>query len=167
MIAPTDDTTTINATPTFVFTANSIETDAVYMLKISTDSLFPVGPETKEYLMADTELTVPDPLPADTLIYWTVTATDKAGNSTQPSPFHLMYVDIACGNIDGIVGPSGPIDVADLTYLVAYLFQGGPPPAVMEAANVDGIVGPSGPVDIADLTYLVAYLFSGGPPPIC
>ncbi|MEW5993783.1 MAG: hypothetical protein AB1744_05225 [Candidatus Zixiibacteriota bacterium] len=33
------------------------------------------------------------------------------------------------GNVDGIVGPGGPIDVADLTYLVAYLFQGGPAPA--------------------------------------
>ncbi len=167
LVSPSDDTTTTNATPTFVFTASTIEIDAVYVLKISTDSLFPAGPETKEYIMPDTEMTVPDPLPADTVTYWTVTATDKAGNSSQPSAFHLRYVDIACGNIDGIVGPSGEIDVADLTYLVAYLFQGGPPPAVMEAANVDGIVGPSGPVDIADLTYLVAYLFSGGPPPVC
>ena len=31
-------------------------------------------------------------------------------------------------NVDGMDGPGGPIDVADLTYLVAYLFQGGPLP---------------------------------------
>jgi len=32
------------------------------------------------------------------------------------------------GNVDGQTGPGGPIDTADLTYLVAYLYQGGSPP---------------------------------------
>jgi len=32
------------------------------------------------------------------------------------------------GNVDGLIGPAGPIDVSDLTYLVAYLFSGGPTP---------------------------------------
>ncbi|MFH1374181.1 MAG: hypothetical protein ABII79_10325 [bacterium] len=34
------------------------------------------------------------------------------------------------GNVDGIDGPAGAIDVADITYRVAYLFTGGlePPP---------------------------------------
>ncbi len=73
----------------------------------------------------------------------------------------------ACGNADGIVGAGGPVDVADLTYLVEYLFAGGPPPPIIEAANMDGVTGPGGPIDVADLTYLVAYLFVGGPPPVC
>ena len=34
------------------------------------------------------------------------------------------------GNVDGITGMGGPMDVADLTYLVDYLFSGGPDPAV-------------------------------------
>ena len=72
-----------------------------------------------------------------------------------------------CGNIDNIDGPAGPVDVSDLTYIVAYLFSGGPPPPVPEAANVDGITGPGGMVDVADLTFLVAYLFNGGPEPVC
>jgi hypothetical protein len=72
------------------------------------------------------------------------------------------------GNVDGIDGPGGSADVADLTYLVAYLFQGGPPPPCPEEANVDGIIGPGGPIEVDDLTYLVAYLFQGGPePPWC
>ncbi len=62
-----------------------------------------------------------------------------------------------CGDIDG----SGSIDVGDLTYLVAYLFQGGPPPPTLEAADVDCSRG----IDVGDLTYLVNYLFLGGPPP--
>jgi hypothetical protein len=72
------------------------------------------------------------------------------------------------GNTDGIIGVGGPIDVADLTYLVDYLFVSGPVPPCDEEGNVDGIVGVAGPIDIADLTYLVDYLFQAGtPPPPC
>jgi hypothetical protein len=72
------------------------------------------------------------------------------------------------GNADGIVGVGGPIDVADLTYLVAYLFQSGPIPPCVAEGNIDSIVGVGGPIDVADLTYLVAFLFqSGAPPPVC
>ncbi len=72
------------------------------------------------------------------------------------------------GSVDGIIGAGGPVDVADLTYLVAYLFGGGPAPPCIEEGNVDGVVGAGGPIDVADLTYLVAYLFLGGdPPPPC
>lgn len=66
---------------------------------------------------------------------------------------------LICGDIDG----NGGVDVADLTFLVDYLFRGGPPPPVMETANVDGDNG----VNVADLTFLVDYLFNGGSEPIC
>ena len=69
------------------------------------------------------------------------------------------------GNVDNIVGPAGPVDVSDLTYLVAYLFSGGAEPPCIDEGNIDGIIGPAGPIDVSDLTYLVAYLFSGGPDP--
>lgn len=84
-----------------------------------------------------------------------------------------FWQDFGCcqnrGNVDGQINPIiGPIDVADLTYLVAFLFRGGDPPPCEEEGNVDGVVGASGPIDVADLTYLVAYLFRGGPvPPPC
>ncbi len=72
------------------------------------------------------------------------------------------------GNVDGVIGPFDPVDVADLTYLVAFLWQGGPAPPCTEEANVDGVIGSFGPVDVADLTYLVAFLWQGGtPPPPC
>ncbi len=95
------------------------------------------------------------------------------GSIAQCNPIPVLgTVSYSCclhrGNIDGIVMPAGPIDVSDLTYMVDYLFSGGPPPPCDEEGNVDGLVGPSGPIDISDLTYLVAYLFSGGPePPAC
>ena len=82
-----------------------------------------------------------------------------------------LPVTVACcqnrGNVDGIVGTGGAIDVSDLTYLVAYLFQQGPLPPCDEEGNVDGIVGTT-PIDVSDLTFLVAYLFqSGATPPPC
>ncbi|HWR83527.1 MAG TPA: hypothetical protein VN285_09505 [Candidatus Deferrimicrobium sp.] len=69
------------------------------------------------------------------------------------------------GNVDGTTGPSGEIDVSDLTFLVAYLFQAGTTPPCTPEGNVDGITGPAGEIDVADLTHLVAYLFQGGASP--
>ena len=56
-----------------------------------------------------------------------------------------------------------PIDVADLVYLVDYMFNGGPIYECFEEADIDA----SGvePIDVADLVYLVDYMFSGGPAP--
>ncbi|MEW5994273.1 MAG: HYR domain-containing protein [Candidatus Zixiibacteriota bacterium] len=69
------------------------------------------------------------------------------------------------GNVDNIVGIGGPIDVADLTYLVAHLFSGGSPPPCPEQGNADSVIGNGGPIDVADLTFLVSYLFQGGQAP--
>jgi len=64
------------------------------------------------------------------------------------------------GNADG----QGGINVADLTYLVSYLFDGGLAPPCYEEGNTDG----EGGINVADLTYLVDYLFFNGPaPPPC
>jgi len=51
------------------------------------------------------------------------------------------------------------VQVDDLTYLVAYLFQAGPEPPCPEEADVDGS---GGTANIADLTRLVDYLFRQG-----
>ena len=61
------------------------------------------------------------------------------------------------GNVDGIVGTGGPIDVADLTYLVDHLFFSGPEPPCFEEGDVNG----DGSLNVADLTCLVDYLFFG------
>jgi agmatine/peptidylarginine deiminase len=65
-----------------------------------------------------------------------------------------------CGDIDD--SGDGP-NVSDLTYLVAYLFNDGNPPAVIMSADVGG----DQQVNIQDLTYLTAFLFSAGPAPAC
>jgi len=70
----------------------------------------------------------------------------------------------ARGNVNSDLDDN--VNIADLTYLVGYLFGVGDPPECFEEANVNGDEMET--VNIADLTYLVAFLFGGGPiPAVC
>jgi hypothetical protein len=60
------------------------------------------------------------------------------------------------GDADG----SGTVDVADVFYLINYLFAGGPAP--VGCADADGNLT----LDVADVFYLINYLFASGPPPV-
>ena len=71
----------------------------------------------------------------------------------------ITVVEGFCGDIDG----AGGVNVADLTFLVGYLFRGGSPPPDIWTADCDG----SGSIDVSDLTCFVCYLFQGCPPPAC
>lgn len=73
-----------------------------------------------------------------------------------------IYYIFGAWYLPGDVDYSDDVNVADLTYLVGYLFLGGAGPFVPDAAQVDG----EDIINIADLTYLVDYLFRGGPPPV-
>jgi len=112
-------------------------------------------------------------LPGDTLTFYTVLATVQEGTvddllvvvNRAKSWFqaHIRPVCHCCegqrGDVDyNAVGP----DIADLVYLVTYMFQDGPVPPCMESADIDGV---GGEPDIADLVHLVGYMFQEGPPP--
>ena len=90
--------------------------------------------------------------------YYLVSATDFSGNESNPSneASGVRY-------ITGDANADGDINIADVVYLVNYLFIDGFAPEPLEAgdANCDGVV------NIADVVYLVNYLFGGGPPPGC
>jgi len=60
-----------------------------------------------------------------------------------------------CGDCNG----DGRITIADATYLVSYIYRGGPAPIGQGDVNLDGRV------TIADATYIVAYIYRGGSPP--
>ena len=78
------------------------------------------------------------------------------------------YFDIlSCCNIRGDANGDGAplIDIADLVYLVDYMFTGGPEPSCWAEGDIDGSAVE--PIDIADLVYLAYHLFHGGNPPCC
>jgi hypothetical protein len=67
------------------------------------------------------------------------------------------WMGVFCGDVT----QDGSVDVADVVYLINYLFIHGPAPYPISVAdvNLDGVV------EISDVVYLINYLFIGGPPP--
>ena len=69
------------------------------------------------------------------------------------------YVDmIQCGNVNR----DHTVTIADVVYLINYLFKSGP-----EIWRYMGDCDGSGISDITDAVYLVGYLLKSGPPPQC
>lgn len=89
---------------------------------------------------------------------WPMHRHNRRQNATTNLTGETVY---ECGDING---SGGPPNIADLVYLVDYMFVGGPPPPDLNLADVDGS---GGDLDISDLVYLVDYMFNGGPTPVC
>ncbi len=95
-----------------------------------------------------------------------ISSSDAAGTCHPCSSHNSDSAEIAivvyiCGDIN--FSYSVTIDVADLVYLVTYMFSGGPAPIALSAADFDGTPG----ITISDLVYLVDYMFNDGPEPAC
>jgi len=91
--------------------------------------------------------------------YWKVKAYDNWDAerwSSQTRSFYVLF-------LSGDANTDEKINSADITYLINYLFIGGPAPRPWENgdANCDGNI------NSADVSYLINYLFVGGPLPGC
>jgi hypothetical protein len=69
----------------------------------------------------------------------------------------------ACEYICGDVNGNGVINILDITYLISYVYLGGPAPVPLESGDVNS----SGTINILDITYLINYVYKGGPEPVC
>ena len=70
---------------------------------------------------------------------------------------YISQDDHIKGDVDG----SGAINILDVTYLINYLYKGGPAPDLYAAdANTDSAI------NLLDISYLINYLYKGGPPPV-
>ncbi len=111
------------------------------------------------------------PTASQTISYYIEVEDNALATVVDPAnpPETVYYVKMGylCGNIDGLTSAAGPSDVADLAYLIDYMYQGGPEPPDIDAANVDGEYDSGEPISISDLVYLIDYLFRGGPEPAC
>ncbi len=136
-----------------------------YSFWVSLDPAF--GTYLEYTYLTDTSLTPLLTLDNDTLYHWKVKAHDLGGGETwSTETYHFLTPSTGCcigdrGNING--DAADEVDISDLTYLVDYLFGGGPAPPCIEEGNVNS--SPDEQIDISDLTFIVDYLFGGGPAP--
>lgn len=71
--------------------------------------------------------------------------------------YNYGYAAFKCGDAN----TTGAVNVADVVYLVSYLYKGGFPPIPLQAADSNA----DGKIDLADVVFLVSYLFKHGPAP--
>jgi len=71
----------------------------------------------------------------------------------------ILHDTFVCGDANG----DEIINILDITFLIDYLYMGGPPPDPLTAVDVNS----DGTVNILDITCLIAYLYDGGPEPNC
>ena len=69
-----------------------------------------------------------------------------------------------CSDVDS----SGTTNILDITYLINYLYKGGPEPDCgLSYIGICGDVDNNEIVNLLDITYLINYLYKGGPEPEC
>ena len=134
---------------------------STYFLTLADDAGFAPGSifftatavGTSTYGVPSTELPLPE------FVYWSVKARNKFGFERDcTAPFSTR-----CYMRGDMTAAYGTINIADLTFLVSFLFKGGPAPVVSESSNVNC----AGTTNVSDLTFLVNCLFKGGPGPYC
>jgi len=102
--------------------------------------------------------------------------TDEMGQVIlYPSPTNLGYIDVTVtghnflpfvgsmqvGSKTGDVNGSGEINMADVLFVVNYLYKSGPAPVPLETGDVNC----DEEINLGDVLYLVSYLYQGGSPP--
>ncbi|MDH3891997.1 MAG: thrombospondin type 3 repeat-containing protein [candidate division Zixibacteria bacterium] len=104
--------------------------------------------------------------------WWDITTSLDAdsniicGSTTTLSPFAIaVSTDGPCCVKRGDINHDGGeiLDISDLTYIIDFMFQGGPEPVCFDEGDVDASGTP--PIDISDLLYLIDFMFVGGPEP--
>ncbi len=77
--------------------------------------------------------------------------------------FKVGYVECIDPYICGDINNDEVINIFDITFLISYLYQGGPPPEYENSADINH----DGNVNIFDITGLIDYLYRGGSEPNC
>jgi len=86
---------------------------------------------------------------------YTIWVEDNA-NNTNVSGQYNVTVSI-CGDANG----DGACNIGDSVYLIAYVYQSGPPPDPLCSGDANG----DGGVNIGDSVYIIAFVYQSGPPP--
>lgn len=79
------------------------------------------------------------------------------------SPSESRAQAFSCCTVPGDADNNDVVNVADITFLIARIFSGGPAPRCMREGDANG----SGKVNISDITFLISRIFASGPAPEC
>ena len=117
-------------------------------------------------LISETGLTSPSyttltSLTRDKVYYWRVRSFDGAVYSDWSFEMAVYIGPFYCGDCNN--DNSGP-NILDLTFLVDFIFRGGPNSEILENSDLNG---DSVSGNILDLTLLVDFIFRGGAQPAC
>jgi hypothetical protein len=97
---------------------------------------------------------------SDTAAFAMIGGTDLLSLRNSAASAHDRYaaaLGYVCGDADG----STQIDIADVVYLISYIFSGGAAPSPLLAGDADCSLD----VNVADAVYLINYIFSLGAAP--
>jgi FG-GAP-like repeat/FG-GAP repeat len=148
--------------PTFNWSLRDNPSATQFQFQLDEHPLFPTPRIDQVIPTATPSYTPPTLLGTDSVYYWRFREFVGGVWSGYTNPF-AVYVTGCCinlrGNANGGVGDAA--NVADVAYLVKFLFQSGPPPPCPDEANVNG----TGSTNVSDVAYLVKFLFQSGPPP--
>ncbi len=89
----------------------------------------------------------------------TVEAEDICGSMDEVVFTLSIRPAYVCGDADG----NESVNILDVSFLIAYIYRGGPAPDPIESADADA----GGSLNILDVTYIIAYLYKDGPAPVC
>jgi len=148
--------------PVFTF-RHSLDPDPFdtlrYRIEIATDTSFALA-TIYDSLSDDgilIDFLLSDSLAFGTEYFWRVVAIDRTGLTSISNVRHFWTW------LPGDLDHSHQINIADLVFLVSYMFAGGPP---AEPSFVMDLNGDCTAPDIADLIHLFQYMFIGGAPPV-
>jgi hypothetical protein len=176
LLTPADGSSDCDQTPTFSWTKSLILAGGLLGKGTGIDQVGQKGAKvtyTLQYCLstsfadpitvadiAESSYTVPeDVVLRDSSYYWRVEAVDLANNHSGYQANSCRFSIFLLGDVNKDHG----LTVADVVFLINYLFKGGPSPDPL----MRGDVNHDGKVTIADAVFLVNYLFKGGPAPVC
>jgi len=111
-------------------------------------------------LQADTVFLDTASIPIDT-----ITTVNTVFSASSPAfsifPQFILHPIVIENYVTGDASNDGKFNIADVTFLIAQIFSGGPAPPIPAAADPNADCK----VNIADVTFLIARIFAGGAAP--
>ena len=94
---------------------------------------------------------------------WLAGGGDLTVGGSRPSAFCITITPGGCCQVPGDADHSGSANIADVTFMLARIFSGGPAPVCINEADANG----HGGFNITDVAFMTKWIFRGGFPPIC